>query len=100
MRNSVPAKSLFPIYPASAAMRAGPRRHPPPALDLRPAVWCTRGMGVDEQTIAEAHRLATVAAASAGVSVRMAEPRDLAGIIGLFERTWGVGRSPDRAMLL
>jgi len=57
-------------------------------------------MGVDEQTVTEAYRLATVAAAAAGVSVRAAEPRDLSGIIGLFERTWGVGRSPDRAMLL
>ena len=57
-------------------------------------------MNVDSAVVTEAHRLATVAAASAGVSVRMAEPRDLAGIIGLFERTWGVGRSPDRSMLL
>ncbi|WP_130177120.1 GNAT family N-acetyltransferase [Cryobacterium sp. SO1] len=57
-------------------------------------------MGVDEQTVTEAYRLATVAAASAAVTVRAAEPRDLAGVIGLFERTWGLGRSPDRAMLL
>jgi predicted GNAT superfamily acetyltransferase len=57
-------------------------------------------MGVDEQTVTEAYRLAAVAAASAAVTVRQAEPRDLAGVIGLFERTWGVGRSPDRAMLL
>lgn len=57
-------------------------------------------MGFDEQTVAEAYRLATVAAAGAGVSVRPAEPGDLSGIIGLFERTWGAGRSPDRAMLL
>src|SRR5512133_255062 len=57
-------------------------------------------MGVDEQTVTEAYRLAATAAASAGVSVRAAEPADLAGVIGLFERTWGVGRSPDRSMLL
>lgn len=57
-------------------------------------------MSVDEQSVTEAHRLAAIAAASAGVTVRAAEPRDLDGIIGLFERTWGVGRSPDRAMLL
>jgi len=57
-------------------------------------------MGVDEQVVAEAYRLAALAAASAAVSVRTAEPRDLAHVIGLFERTWGLGRSPDRAMLL
>ncbi|POH68265.1 GNAT family N-acetyltransferase [Cryobacterium zongtaii] len=57
-------------------------------------------MSVAEQSVTEAYRLATIAAASAAVTVRAAEPRDLDGIIGLFERTWGVGRSPDRAMLL
>lgn len=57
-------------------------------------------MNVDSAVVTEAHRLAAAAAASAGVSVRMADPGDLAGIIGLFERTWGVGRSPDRSMLL
>ncbi|ANP71392.1 hypothetical protein [Cryobacterium arcticum] len=57
-------------------------------------------MSVDPAAVAEAYRRYDEAARAAGVSVRMAEPRDLASIIGLFERTWGVGRSPDRAMLL
>ena len=57
-------------------------------------------MNVQAEAVAEAYRRYTAAAEAAGVSVRMAEPRDLAKIIGLFERTWGVGRSPDRAMLL
>jgi predicted GNAT superfamily acetyltransferase len=57
-------------------------------------------MTVEAQTAAQAYERYTQAAEAAGVSVRMAEPRDLASIIGLFERTWGVGRSPDRAMLL
>jgi predicted GNAT superfamily acetyltransferase len=52
------------------------------------------------RTVAEAYQRYSAAAEAAGVSVRMAEPRDLASIIGIFERTWGVGRSPDRAMLL
>ncbi|WEO77922.1 hypothetical protein BJQ94_02435 [Cryobacterium sp. SO2] len=57
-------------------------------------------MNVEPEVVAAAYRRYDQAAAAAGVSVRMAEPRDLASIIGLFERTWGVGRSPDRAMLL
>jgi predicted GNAT superfamily acetyltransferase len=57
-------------------------------------------MSVDPAAVAAAYRRYDQAAAAAGVSVRMAEPGDLASIIGLFERTWGVGRSPDRAMLL
>ena len=83
-----------------------PARPPRPAptphltLDSVAVLWCTHGMSVDEQSVTEAYRLATVAAASAAVTVRAAEPRDLDGIIGIFERTWGVGRSPDRAMLL
>ena len=46
-----------------------------------------------------AYALAEEAAAAAGVSVRDADPRDLDAVVGLFERTWGQGRSPDRAML-
>ncbi|MCU1445021.1 GNAT family N-acetyltransferase [Cryobacterium sp.] len=57
-------------------------------------------MNVEAEAVAEAYRRYTAAAEAAGVSVRTAEPRDLAGIIGLFERTWGLGRSPDRSMLL
>ncbi len=57
-------------------------------------------MSVDTGVAKEAFRLAEVAAEAAGVSVRMAEPGDMAGIMGLFERTWGPGRSPDRSMLL
>jgi predicted GNAT superfamily acetyltransferase len=57
-------------------------------------------MSGDPQIAAEAYQRYTAAAEAAGVVVRMAEPRDLASIMGLFERTWGVGRSPDRAMLL
>ena len=55
---------------------------------------------VPPEVVADAYRQYEAAAAAAGVSVRMALPGDLASIIGLFERTWGVGRSPDRAMLL
>lgn len=57
-------------------------------------------MSVDTGLVDEASRRADGAAATAGVSVRMAEPGDMAAIIGLFERTWGGGRSPDRSMLL
>lgn len=57
-------------------------------------------MSVEPEVVAEAHRLADAAAEAAGVSVRMAEPGDMTPVIGLFERTWGAGRSPDRSMLL
>ncbi|TFD15760.1 GNAT family N-acetyltransferase [Cryobacterium sp. TMT1-21] len=57
-------------------------------------------MSVEPEVVHEAVRLADAAAGAAGVSVRSAEPGDLAAVIGLFERTWGVGRSPDRSMLL
>ncbi|MET0784249.1 hypothetical protein [Orlajensenia leifsoniae] len=46
-----------------------------------------------------AYALAESAADAAGVRVRDADPRDLDAVVGLFERTWGQGRSPDRAML-
>ncbi|MET0976378.1 MAG: hypothetical protein ABWX82_11975 [Leifsonia sp.] len=49
--------------------------------------------------IREAYALADAAAAAAGVRVRDADPRDMDAVVGLFERTWGQGRSPDRAML-
>ena len=54
----------------------------------------------DGEVVLEAYRLAEAAAEAAGVSVRMAEPGDMSAVIGLFERTWGVGRSPDRSLLL
>ncbi|MFT2817076.1 hypothetical protein [Leifsonia sp. A12D58] len=54
----------------------------------------------DRELVREAYRLAEAAAVAAGVSVRMAEPGDMSAVIGLFERTWGVGRSPDRSFLL
>ncbi len=57
-------------------------------------------MSVKPEVVAEAYRLADAAALAAGVSVRMAEPGDMTPVIGLFERTWGAGRSPDRSMLL
>jgi predicted GNAT superfamily acetyltransferase len=60
-------------------------------------LWSTRWMSVVAE---EAFRVAEAAAQAAGVSVRMAEPGDMAAVIGLFERTWGPGRSPDRSMLL
>ena len=63
-------------------------------------MWSTRCMSVEPEVVAEAYRLADAAAAAAGVSVRMAEPGDMTPVIGLFERTWGAGRSPDRSMLL
>ena len=52
------------------------------------------------EVVQEAVRQADAAAAAAGVTVRQAEPGDLAAVIGLFERTWGVGHSPDKSMLL
>jgi predicted GNAT superfamily acetyltransferase len=57
-------------------------------------------MSVASEVVTEAYRLADAASAAAGVTVRMADPGDMNGIIGLFERTWGQGRSPDRSMLL
>jgi predicted GNAT superfamily acetyltransferase len=57
-------------------------------------------MSVDREVIDEAYRNAEAACAAAGVSVRLADPRDIGAVIGLFERTWGEGRSPDRSMLL
>ncbi|TFC39791.1 MULTISPECIES: GNAT family N-acetyltransferase [unclassified Cryobacterium] len=56
--------------------------------------------GVSQHAVRQAEAAADSAAAAAGVTVRQAEPRDLAAVIGLFERTWGVGHSPDRSMLL
>ncbi|MFC5929266.1 GNAT family N-acetyltransferase [Cryobacterium melibiosiphilum] len=52
------------------------------------------------ETVRAAYAQAAAAAAAAGVTVRLADPPDMAGVIGLFERTWGEGRSPDRSMLL
>ena len=57
-------------------------------------------MAVDPEIVAEAGRQAEAAAEAAGVVVRMADPGDMKAIIGMFERTWGPGRSPDRSMLL
>jgi len=57
-------------------------------------------MSVDPEIVAEAGRQADAAAEAAGVVVRMADPGDMNAIIGMFERTWGPGRSPDRSMLL
>ncbi|MEO6200230.1 MAG: GNAT family N-acetyltransferase [Cryobacterium sp.] len=57
-------------------------------------------MSVDPELVAAAGRHAEAAADAAGVVVRMADPADMKAIIGLFERTWGPGRSPDRSMLL
>jgi predicted GNAT superfamily acetyltransferase len=57
-------------------------------------------MSVDPEVTAEAYRQADAAGTAAGVSVRVADPGDMNGVIGLFERTWGEGRSPDRSMLL
>ncbi len=56
-------------------------------------------MRVAPEIVAEAYRLADAAAEAAGVTVRMAESGDMVPVIGLFERTWGAGRSPDRSML-
>ena len=52
------------------------------------------------ETARDAFARAAAAAADAGVTVRLADPPDMNGVIGLFERTWGEGRSPDRSMLL
>jgi predicted GNAT superfamily acetyltransferase len=49
--------------------------------------------------VREAYAQAEAAAEAAGVRVRDADPRDMDAVVGLFERTWGQGRSPDRAML-
>jgi len=57
-------------------------------------------MSADAVVVAEAYRRADAAAEAARVTVRLADPPDMAGVIGLFERTWGTGRSPDRSMLL
>lgn len=57
-------------------------------------------MSVDPEIVAEAVRQAEAAAEAAGVVVRTADPGDMSAIIGMFERTWGPGRSPDRSMLL
>ena len=63
-------------------------------------LWSTRFMTVDTGVVDEARRRAAAAAEAAGVTVRLADPPDMAAVIGLFERTWGAGRSPDRSMLL
>ncbi len=55
---------------------------------------------VSAELIRDAYEQAAAAAAAAGVTVRLADAPDMSGVIGLFERTWGVGRSPDRSMLL
>ena len=57
-------------------------------------------MSVDADVVAEAYRRADAASAAAQVTVRVADPGDMNAVIGLFERTWGEGRSPDRSMLL
>lgn len=57
-------------------------------------------MSVDPEIVAEAGRQAEAAAEAADVVVRMADPGDMNAVIGMFERTWGPGRSPDRSMLL
>lgn len=49
--------------------------------------------------VREAYAQAEAAADAAGVRVRDADPRDMDAVVGLFERTWGQGRSPDRPML-
>src|SRR3954453_8399596 len=53
----------------------------------------------DTALVREAYAQAEAAAEAAGVRVRDADPRDMDAVVGLFERTWGQGRSPDRAML-
>ncbi|MBB5642592.1 hypothetical protein [Cryobacterium roopkundense] len=57
-------------------------------------------MTVDPITVTEAFRRADAAASAAGVTVRSADPSDITGVLGLFDRTWGVGHGPDRSMLL
>lgn len=57
-------------------------------------------MSVDADVVAEAYRRAEAASDAAGVTVRVADPPDMNAVMGLFERTWGEGRSPDRSMLL
>lgn len=57
-------------------------------------------MSVAPEAVAEAYRLAKAASDAARVTVRMADPGDMSAVMGLFERTWGEGRSPDRSMLL
>jgi predicted GNAT superfamily acetyltransferase len=57
-------------------------------------------MSVDREAVDEAYRQSEAAGLAAGVSVRMATPSDINAVIGMFERTWGAGRSPDRSMLL
>ncbi|MFO7689374.1 MAG: hypothetical protein R6W83_02280 [Cryobacterium sp.] len=47
-----------------------------------------------------AYAQAAAAATAAGVTVRLADAPDMGSVIGLFERTWGLGRSPDRSLLL
>ncbi|MEJ3404281.1 hypothetical protein WDJ51_06030 [Rathayibacter sp. YIM 133350] len=54
---------------------------------------------VTDAVVREAFELADAAADAAGVRVRDANPGDLDAIVGLFERTWGPGRSPDRAFV-
>ncbi|WP_051973471.1 hypothetical protein [Cryobacterium sp. MLB-32] len=57
-------------------------------------------MSVHPSTVTEAFRQADAAAQSAGVTVRFADPSDITGVLGLFDRTWGAGHGPDRSMLL
>lgn len=57
-------------------------------------------MSVDANTVTDAFRRADAAAQAAGVTVRSADPSDITGVLGLFDRTWGAGHGPDRSMLL
>lgn len=57
-------------------------------------------MNLDDPVVRAAYERADAAGRAAGVTVRLADPSDVTGVIGLFERTWGPGKSPDRTMLL
>jgi predicted GNAT superfamily acetyltransferase len=51
------------------------------------------------EILVAAYRNALAAADAAAVTVRAARPEDLPAVVALFERTWGIGRSPDAALL-
>jgi predicted GNAT superfamily acetyltransferase len=74
-----------------------PASVPAPATASVPAP--APALVTESETVAEAFGQARAAAATSGITVRQAGPRDLDAVIGLFERTWGAGRSPDRSML-